>query len=420
MPYSVSHVTRSCLPFPRRRPLIFPKVFREKESKSGGDGADRNEKGEVSDAKHSFEFMQGHLPTMMWEDPLRLQAGGDDNVGVGDAVIPDGKGGSGSSVPGGPGVRSTVPAIPAKTTSDAAPAIPAKTAADAAKISRKKKRDAAKADERSMQKLRLEASGLISKISAGIAAETAAKDALDDDEEDRRAEEAADNIDRLQGKVAAASDDTRKILMTLLEKARKKLAKCTEALAARERAEEVAEATRARATTGPAELAASANAQEEGLVTSGVGVSTAPGGGGGGAGVGGASPPPAEEVLSVEDNDAGSDMGSVGGYCSPRFMSVDGDGAEDVGDEVVSVCGGDAASDAGAARAGGGGATNMLLSAFTRAASPLGEDVRGDVGSVHVGDAVSGAETAVPGAGTTVGTTGSNVAALAAFAATGL
>lgn len=119
-------------------------------------------------------------------------------------------------------------------------------------------------------------------------------------------------------------------------------------------------------------------------------------------------------------------MDSVGGYCSPGLMSVDGDGAAspplemDVGDEVVSVCGGDAASGAGAARAGGGGATNMLLSAFTRAASPLGEDVRGEVVSVSIGDAVSGAGTAVPGAGTTVGPTRSNVAALAALAATGL
>lgn len=180
MPYSVSHVTRK---FPRRRPLLFLKVYRDREGRSGGDGADPNEEGEASDAIHSFNFMQGHLPTMMWEDLLRLQAGGDDNVGVGDAVIPDGKGGSGSSVPGGPGVRSTVPAIPGK------------TAADAAKIARKK-RDAAKADERSMQKLRLEASGLISKISAGIDAEPAGKDALDDDEEDRRAEEAADKVDR--------------------------------------------------------------------------------------------------------------------------------------------------------------------------------------------------------------------------------
>ncbi|CAM9979332.1 unnamed protein product [Pylaiella littoralis] len=79
--------------------------FLSKQTISGGDGADAGEDGDPTNAIHPFEFMSGSLPTMLWEDGIAL-LGGDENGGGGDAIIPDSQPGSGSSVPGGPGVLS--------------------------------------------------------------------------------------------------------------------------------------------------------------------------------------------------------------------------------------------------------------------------------------------------------------------------
>lgn len=66
----------------------------------GGDG-------QVLDAVHAFQFMGGRLATMLWEDGMRVNGGGDESGLSADVIIPDGHPGSGSSVPGGPGVRAT-------------------------------------------------------------------------------------------------------------------------------------------------------------------------------------------------------------------------------------------------------------------------------------------------------------------------
>ncbi|CAB1100861.1 unnamed protein product [Ectocarpus sp. CCAP 1310/34] len=59
--------------------------------------------------------MRGSLPTMLWEDGIELSGGGDDETyRPGDIVLPDGHPGSGSSVPGGPGVRGRGEATPAR------------------------------------------------------------------------------------------------------------------------------------------------------------------------------------------------------------------------------------------------------------------------------------------------------------------
>ncbi|CAN0300844.1 unnamed protein product [Pylaiella littoralis] len=49
--------------------------------------------------------MSDSIPTMLWEDGIALLGGDDSKSGAGEAIIPDSHPGSGSSVPGGPGVR---------------------------------------------------------------------------------------------------------------------------------------------------------------------------------------------------------------------------------------------------------------------------------------------------------------------------
>lgn len=90
--------------------------YKSNETQSGGAGADDagGEDGDVVNAIHPFEFMGGRLATMLWQDGIRIFAGGDDTNFTGDTIIPDGHPGSGSSVPGGPGVRPTVEAKPAQ------------------------------------------------------------------------------------------------------------------------------------------------------------------------------------------------------------------------------------------------------------------------------------------------------------------
>ncbi|CAM9488537.1 unnamed protein product, partial [Pylaiella littoralis] len=61
--------------------------------------------GDPENAIHPFEFMSGSIPTMLWEDGIALLGGDDSKSGAGEAIIPDSHPGSGSSVPGGPGVR---------------------------------------------------------------------------------------------------------------------------------------------------------------------------------------------------------------------------------------------------------------------------------------------------------------------------
>lgn len=82
--------------------------FKSNEKQSGGADAEKNENGQCVNAIHPFEFMGGRLATMLWEDGIRLVAGGDDTNFTCDVVIPDEQPGAGSSVPGGGGVRGTV------------------------------------------------------------------------------------------------------------------------------------------------------------------------------------------------------------------------------------------------------------------------------------------------------------------------
>ncbi|CAM9562088.1 unnamed protein product, partial [Pylaiella littoralis] len=79
--------------------------FARKTNASGGAGADTDDEGDPENAIHPFEFMSGSIPTMLWEDGIALLGGDDSKSGAGEAIIPDSHPGSGSSVPGGPGVR---------------------------------------------------------------------------------------------------------------------------------------------------------------------------------------------------------------------------------------------------------------------------------------------------------------------------
>ncbi|CAM9368507.1 unnamed protein product, partial [Pylaiella littoralis] len=75
-------------------------LFRDREDVSGGAGADPSSDGEDSgDSRHAFHFMGGRLATMLWEDGIRVVAGGNESKFTGDPVNPDSHAGSGSSIP---------------------------------------------------------------------------------------------------------------------------------------------------------------------------------------------------------------------------------------------------------------------------------------------------------------------------------
>lgn len=185
-------------------------VFKSNETRSGGAGAGPTAEGRFVAAGHPFDFMGGRAATMIWEDGIRIVAGGDDNNLTIEAIIPDWQPGSGSSVPGGPGVLQMVGATTAVSSSKRPSSKP--TAA-----TRNKKRGGDKAeliqDTKSLLDLSTTAArqeikaGEVGGLRKARAADLAAEGLLDD-------------VQRLQGKVnAAESPQLREMFQVLLNAA---------------------------------------------------------------------------------------------------------------------------------------------------------------------------------------------------------
>lgn len=71
---------------------------------ANGQGADANGSIRRKNATHLWQFCDGKLGVLLFNDILFLKGGGDVSH-FGDIVIPDGGAGMGSSIPGGPGHR---------------------------------------------------------------------------------------------------------------------------------------------------------------------------------------------------------------------------------------------------------------------------------------------------------------------------
>ena len=205
-------------------PLL--QVFKVNETQSGGVGADE-EDGQPVNAVHPFEFMGGRLATMIWEDGVRLVGGGDDTNQSASAIIPDGHPGSGSSVPGGPGVRATS----APSTGAPEPDNPnsGKTKPGKTKPGRSKKSKNSHDEERAG--LVSKANMLLDKLSNSVEEEsTESRSAFAGLQvarsTDRAMEDLVDDVERLQGKVdGAQSDKTRQRFQKLLDAAEARLEK---------------------------------------------------------------------------------------------------------------------------------------------------------------------------------------------------
>ncbi|CAB1120800.1 unnamed protein product [Ectocarpus sp. CCAP 1310/34] len=171
--------------------------FKENEQRSGGAGADATQDGGFVNARHPFQFMRGSLPTMLWEDGIELSGGGDDETyRPGDIVLPDGHPGSGSSVPGGPGVRGRGEATPARSSGNT--------------NSRKHKKPKTGSDDRA--ELVADTKEVIALWRKAAEQEVRGdKPAFGDIEKDRAKDLAMegfiDDVQRLQAKVDSASSD---------------------------------------------------------------------------------------------------------------------------------------------------------------------------------------------------------------------
>lgn len=182
--------------------------YRADENQSGGAGAETQANGEIADAIHPFEFMGGRLCTMLWEDGMRLVGGGDESKFTGDVIIPDGHAGSGSSVPGGPGVRAT-----AKVNSGSS----------SSKQVKKPKHGGGEAER---EALAAKAGGLIATLQAAAEREIKGLEADKGDDKDSVLEGLVDDVSRLEEKVAnASSERTRSLYTHLLAKANARLDK---------------------------------------------------------------------------------------------------------------------------------------------------------------------------------------------------
>lgn len=215
--------------------------FLSKQAKSGGDGADAGEDGDPTNAIHPFEFMSGSLPTMLWEDGIAL-LGGDENGGGGDAIIPDSQPGSGSSVPGGPGVLS----IQERTGTVIKPP---------PKVKKERKGRQAKKGQEDFGEVRAGAEMLVAKMSQAVDHELRRGATEVGDEKMARLESLTDKTRSLKAKIKdaeAESDEDAKAsyvaLLRVTETTRKKvLAEVLENAAAESEVEEAAAAAVTRA-----------------------------------------------------------------------------------------------------------------------------------------------------------------------------
>eukprot|EP00903_Cladosiphon_okamuranus_P005786 g5733.t1 len=226
-------------------------AFKANETQSGGVGADE-EDGEPVDAKHSFNFMYGRLPTMIWEDGIRLVAGGDDTNPMGSVIIADGQPGAGSSVPGGPGVRGSPDsnAAPSSGASKSGTSCSGETISGKPKSGTKKKQ---KTNEQTRDKLFAKAHTVMDKLSRSVDGEATGAGSpftpvQADRAKDRVVEELIDDVERLEEKVASArSEKARQRYQALMEKAEARL----DAVEAKADAEGAAAAASSTAGTSP-------------------------------------------------------------------------------------------------------------------------------------------------------------------------
>ena len=192
--------------------------FKSNETQSGGAGADEGEDGEGPvDAQHAWDFMQGKLSTLIWEDGIRLVAGGDDNNQSGNAIIPDGFPGSGSSIPGGPGVRGSR-GPPSRDEDTGTPATGTANAANtgmsnpAKSTSAKSKKSKTSTHNQDRANLMSKAHRVLDHLANSCHEEAMRTDPVYAEVEAGRAkdsyvEQLLDDIERLQGKVDSAKSD---------------------------------------------------------------------------------------------------------------------------------------------------------------------------------------------------------------------
>ena len=149
-------------------------------------------------------FMGGKLATMLWEDGIQIVSGGDESNFTGDPVIADSHAGSGSSVPGGPGVRSTAPRQPAGDSK-------------AAGASKRRKGQPDKNEE-----LRANAALVVGQMKASADLDLGNMRAEASADRARELETLTDDVERLQGKLDnTSSADNKKMYAKLLKRAQR-------------------------------------------------------------------------------------------------------------------------------------------------------------------------------------------------------
>lgn len=202
--------------------------FKSNETQSGGAGADPTEDGGFEEAIHPWQFMGGRLPTMLWEDGCRIFGGGDDFHFTGDAILADDDAGSGSSIPGGPGVRSAASKHRVGAGAGSSPQVTVK----AEKKLKKEKAAAARS------RVTAEAGELVGMLKSAIGRHVANLDASPDEDKADACEEKMDKVKRLKKKLAEASDsEEEEEYERLLERARKDLKKARAEMARQDAAD---------------------------------------------------------------------------------------------------------------------------------------------------------------------------------------